>query len=584
MQAQTTTRWLTISTILSVSVCFIAWFLGLNQRTFLDEVELLLFFGIAVNIPLALRLIFQPDRNGQLPIPYHAAIRFHPLATIAVVLAIVLESGFLAAIFAGVWQLQTLLLAFCGLKRLLARPVLAIEELCIDAGLLYIPVSGAWFIAHSLGFPLLGFDRVFALLTAVHFTFISLGALIIAGMMGRQLFKSRVWRVYRAVAWLVVISPALVAAGITTTRFAGVLLLEAVSVLNLAGSFLILMLVYFFGRLPRSTIANMLILLSAMALLITMSLALAYSVGRLTTWWSLSLLIMVQWHGWLNAIGFTFLGLLAWNLLNPEPNINLPGIPFSKLPWRWQIGRQFFQRINAVEVDAPYNPTGIVDRLLEYGRYDFQPRDVTPSVIAFYENTAAHELLVYPEWQPRFRLLARMYKHLSSRLGQMNFPTSPETHETHITSAIIPLRDALDGRERVRGWVRVYTDTGQAVYVAAYASHSYRHSRYMNIAFPFPFGNLTSILHLETPPEKDGGLLLSSYSTRLGDQGVYMVNRFLVIRLPINETIRVFPGNLSYTGYPPAFSKGEILAEHKMWLLGFHFLTLHYSITKLQQG
>ena len=56
------------------------------------------------------------------------------------------------------------------------------------------------------------------------------------------------------------------------------------------------------------------------------------------------------------------------------------------------------------------------------------------------------------------------------------------------------LDDARDGRTNVRAWVRWYADTGEAIYAAAYATHALGSQVYMNIAFPLPLGNLTSIL------------------------------------------------------------------------------------------
>jgi hypothetical protein len=140
------------------------------------------------------------------------------------------------------------------------------------------------------------------------------------------------------------------------------------------------------------------------------------------------------------------------------------------------------------------------------------------------------------------------------------------------------LKDASDKRQNVRGWVRVYTRTDEAVYVAAYSSHNYQQHAYMNIAFPLPFGNLTSILRLETHEGNKGGLLLTSFSSREGDQGVYFANRLLPLRLPINETITVYPEGIVYDGHPQNFPLGEIHAKHQMWLFGVQFLTLHYSI------
>lgn len=581
MQMQNDLRWLNRTTAVGGLFWVILWVIHRNTPTLLTEVELLLVFGVAVITPLAMRLALNANRHGKVAPIYQAAIQFQPAALIAVGIALLLTPGLVATSFAVLWQIQTLMLACYGLSRLLQRAVFAVEEVCIDVGLLYVSVSGVWLLAYCAGYPLLTFDTTFVLLTAVHFTFISLGALVIAGMVGRQLYGSRVWPIYRVIACLIVASPALVAAGITMTQFSGRLWLEAGSVIILAGSFLLLALMCFFGELPEHSGARALIVASAGGLLVTMGLALAYSLGRLTGQWSLSIAQMVQWHGWLNALGFTFLGLLAWNMVAPTAKIAPPGIPFSQLPWRWFIGPGFFQRVKAINDSASPHPTGIVDHLEDYRRTDFEPLDVIPSIRAFYEDTQAHKLLVYPEWKPVFGALARIYKQFSKRMGQMNFPIQPESHETNVSSTIVPIDDALDGRERVRGWVRVYTDTGQASYVAAYTSHTHNQCRYMNIAFPLPFGNLTSILHLETPAENDGGLLLTSISTRHSDQGVYFATRFLVVRLPINETIRVYPGNASYSSFPAGFPVSDVLAEHKMWLLGRHFLTLHYSISQV---
>ncbi|MCA9888538.1 MAG: YndJ family protein [Anaerolineae bacterium] len=544
----------------------------------MHPIEQLLFFGIAVTTPLAMRLCVEEDRNGQISQLFTIAIVLQPIAILAAGFALILEPGLVAIGLASLWFIQTFLLAFYGLTRWLRRPVVTVEEICIDAGLLYVPISAVWLLAYCLDYALLSFDRIFVLLTAVHFTFISLGALVIAGMVGRELYGSPRWRFYRRVAWALVISPLLVAVGITISQYSSSLILEAGSVVLLAGSFLLLAMISFARKTTYSRLSRLLILISTSALIVTMGLALGYSVGRLTGWWALSLTQMIQWHGWLNAVAFTFCGLLAWNLIGPISHIQPSGIPFSHIPWKWHMGPDFFQRINGIDNSNALPPTGIVDNLMDYARQNFDPGLIAPEITSFYEHTADHELLVYPEWQPGFHFLARIYKQLSRRIGQMNFPLSPDTYETHISSAIVPLKDELDGRQRVRGWVRTYTKTKQAVYVAAYSSHAYEQCRYMNIAFPLPFGNLTSILRLEALAKHPHSVLLTSYSQRCQDQGVYFASRLLDIRLPINETISVFTSDTIYDGYPSDFPIGTIIAEHKMWLLGMHCLTLHYSI------
>lgn len=324
MAIQHARRWLTFTALAGGVLWVVVWATHLNQRGLLDEIELLFFFGVAVIAPLAMQLALQvpmqQDRNGDIPLIFRIAIYMHPLVVIAVALSLCVDSTFLAFVLACFWQIQTLLLAGYGLKRLLPRPTFAIEEICIDAGLIYVPVSGVWFLAYSADYHLLTFDSVFVLLTATHFTFISLGALVITGMIGRHVFGSPLWKFFSPLAWIIVISPALVATGITATQFFGRLWLEVGSVIILASSFLLLAMLCFSRGLPTPSSTRILLLLSLSALLLTMCLALGYSIGRLTGWWSLSITQMVQWHGWLNAVGFAFCGLLAWRISTPVPH------------------------------------------------------------------------------------------------------------------------------------------------------------------------------------------------------------------------------------------------------------------------
>lgn len=579
MSAKNTRQWLRFTIVLGGLTWLIAFAVYLVSPETLHEIELLFHLGVSLITPLAMRIVFQPNRDGKISRLNSIAIRFHPIVIIAVGLLLFLNTSVISVVLVSVWFLQTVFLAMCGLQRLLQRPAIAIEEICIDFGFLYTPISGIWFIAYSADYSLLTFDRLAMLLTAVHFVFISLGALVIIGLIGRQLYESRVWHIYKSLAIVSILSPLAIAIGITFTQFSGRLWLEAGAVVILASSYLLVALLYLLNQLPQDKFSKLLITLSTISLFGTMLLALGYSIGRLTNMWVISIPQMVQWHGWLNAVGFCLFGLLGWNVSIPNSKVALYGIPFSQMPWRWHIGTTFFERIGAIENNVLSSPTGIVDEMSLYKRDNFAPQNLDQNIIAFYEDTASHELLVYPEWKAPFKDLSKLYKLFSQRVEQMNFPLQPESEETLISSNIIPLKDELDGRDKVRGWVRVYPNTGQAVYVAAYSSHIYENCRYMNIAFPLPFGNLTSILRLELLQDDNQGVLLTSFSKRQQDQGVYFASSFLTIRLPIDETIKVYSTHSIYEDFPRDFAQGEIVAEHKMWLFGIHFLTLHYSIS-----
>jgi hypothetical protein len=167
----------------------------------------------------------------------------------------------------------------------------------------------------------------------------------------------------------------------------------------------------------------------------------------------------------------------------------------------------------------------------------------------------------------------------------MNLPLTAETGEDHIESVIVPLKDSEDGRINVRGWIRTYSNTGEAVYVAAYAHHSFEGQTYMNIAFPLPGGNLTSILRLEAMGGHRGakGIVLTTFPTRefTGDEGVYLALFSARLRLPFNETIRVWTPSMPEVPpelRPQGAGNVTVVARHEVWLFGVKFLTLDYFI------
>jgi len=122
----------------------------------------------------------------------------------------------------------------------------------------------------------------------------------------------------------------------------------------------------------------------------------------------------------------------------------------------------------------------------------------------------------------------------------------------------------------------------QAMYVAAYATHSRLTNTYMNIAFPLPGGNLSSILHLDvsTSGERTGGVVLSTLGDAQagGDQGVYYANQVIPVRLPINEVITVWPAKSLIGGGVNDKRLPVLLAKHEMWIFGVNFLNLDYEI------
>jgi hypothetical protein len=266
-------------------------------------------------------------------------------------------------------------------------------------------------------------------------------------------------------------------------------------------------------------------------------------------------------HSALNGAGFAALGLTGWTLAGLPTLSPPPGIPFSRLRSQGQVGPTFFERTNAL--DTRPAPRGLVGDLRQFDTARFSSSAVHPTIRAFYEDTGAFTLTVKPEWPRRSAPARWVWAGLGRRFGQMDFPREGDGSGT-LESRLLAVRADLDGRSDVRGWVRVHPD-GRALYVAAYSTHAWGGEPYANIAFPLPGGNLTSVLRWEAL--EGGGVLLTTHpGARPGDQGVYFANRWLPIRLPINETIRVWVD-----------AEGP-QARHDIRVLGMAFLTLRYRM------
>jgi hypothetical protein len=543
----------------------------------------LLLLAILALTPLLFSVIATPDRRGRHPLAYRVAVALQPIAAGSAAASFFLATGPRAALLAFPWLVFTLAAAVFGLVRLVPRGLSrAPEETCIDAGLLYLPMGAVWLLLSRAGAAPAGFGEPIVVLTAVHFHYAGFAAPILAGLAGRRLLhaspSSR--RAFSFAAAGIVLGMPLVAAGIAASP-----VLEMTGVVVFVTSLLALAGLLAFRVVPQveHRTARALLAVSALSLTVTMPLAMAYGVGELLRDPLVTIPEMVRWHGWINALGFAVPAALAWQLARPPALVRPPGAPFSRLRSRGPVGPDYFRRVGAV-LSVPDPPRGLLDDLADYRREDFDPEAVHPEIRAFYERTASHGLLVRPDWRPGFRLAARAYKRVSRWMGQMNLPVSPEGREEAIDSSILPIDDAMDGRSRVRAWVRTYAASGEAVYVAAYANHSLGDQTYMNIAFPLPGGSVTSILRIERLGETRGaaGVLLTTLAAgpRLGDEGVYFANSVLPVRLPIDETIRVWPRGAK--GCPidadPALTEVTVWARHDMWLFGIRFLTLDYHI------
>jgi hypothetical protein len=569
-------RWPRTSAIVGV----IAWIMVIALRTSpaaeTNVINGILFLGILVIVPLGLSLVATPNRHGRHSLPYQLAVFAQPVGALAAIVSFLCKTGLTAATLASVWLISTALIAVFGGWRFLLRGVRPAEEFSIDAGLVYLPVGAVWFIMSRLGIQPLGFGDTIVLLTAVHFHFAGFAAPILAGLAGRGIRPAGFPRGLFDVAVVCIITGTpLVAAGITASP-----LIALIGAIVISSGLALLVVLVLGWVLPavRSLPARILLCVSAISSVIAMSLASVYAYSIVAKKLIVDIPQMAMTHGVANAFGFALCGLIAWSIVRPISHAPLPGVPFSKLSARTFTGSDYFQRVGAVSLSKP-PALGLVDDFSVYHRADFDPALVDTSVRSFYENTFRYDLIVRPSWRLGFRLGGRIANRIGTVFGQMRLPVSAERMEDRIESKLFPLNDSMDGRTGVRAWVRTYEGTDRAMYVAAYATHSMAGNTYMNIAFPLPGGNLSSILHIANVSDPRGAIALSTLpgAHAGGDQGVYFANRVIPVRLPINEVITVWAADEAKDSESDA-QRPTIKATHEMWICGIKFLELAYDI------
>ena len=266
-------------------------------------------FAILFCVPLALRAVGPGDSTGRL------LIAGYPIAAAAGLIAIALPSGIPSAAVTLVWLAFTLLAALHGVTRVLGASR-HIEELSVAVGFIYLAVGGGWLVLWRSGLAIMDFGEHVPVLTAIHFHYAGFGSPILVGFVGRELraAKTRLWPIYVGGASLVIVGPALVALGI-----AGVRPIEAPAAAVLAAGTATVALLALAAVLPRmhGGLASVLLAVSCSAAIVAMTLALLYAAGNPLGVSAIGLEDMVRWHGFTNALGYVFCGLLAWNVRPP---------------------------------------------------------------------------------------------------------------------------------------------------------------------------------------------------------------------------------------------------------------------------
>lgn len=267
--------------------------------------------AVLVWIPLALRLV---DGSETTLLP--GLLRWlHPWCAALLIAGYLAPAGLLAAALTLPWAGWTALVGLRGLLRLREHPLAASDELCLDLGMLALPVGGVWMLAARAGEPLMGFVYPITLLTGMHFHYAGLLMPTIVGLAGRLLpTESTGWPLYRVLGPAVCLGVWMVAVGITV---GGVVETLAGTVFaTLLAAVAAILLIQAAPRIASDPLARALLLFGLLATWPAMGLAAVYALSRagLT---SISLETMALLHGSLLAVVFVGCSLTALGRLRP---------------------------------------------------------------------------------------------------------------------------------------------------------------------------------------------------------------------------------------------------------------------------
>ena len=300
-------RWCRRSAAAGALLYLILFLLPLPTDIVNAVIQRLLLAGPLIAVPLGLSMV--ADARAW---PCKAAVWLQLPFAVGGVASLYVPQGAVGVGLAVPWAVETALIALFGLWRLrergldLRRP----EELCIDAGLAYLSIGGAWWLIARSGVHTDLFEPLIVQLTPPHFHFAGFAAPLIAGLVGRLIptDRPRARRAYALAALSVIAGPPLIALGITLSP-----LVEVICALILASGLLLLSGLMLFVVLPslKNPFAWVLMIISSLSLVLTMVLACLYAIGEFNEEVWLLIPTMAQTHGVANVFGFSLCGLLA---------------------------------------------------------------------------------------------------------------------------------------------------------------------------------------------------------------------------------------------------------------------------------
>jgi len=292
---------------------------------------------------------------------------------------------------------------------------------------------------------------------------------------------------------------------------------------------------------------------------------------------------------WLAALTLVVYRLIAAQAYKGREQISIVGeqIPAEDLEYvvpfaarNQYVGVNYLQEYadltGADFVRSPLD-VGIVANFDDLAGPEFDPGVIHPLIREFYEHTSRFHLAITPEWRWWMRPPYLVYRStIAKPFGQANPPFDVEEVQEGVVSWIDTIDLDHTGQVDFRAWVRAYEASNEPIYVGIYTVLRHDNIGYVSVGFPLPNGNFTATL-LPYANRMDG-LLLKSVSD-LSYPGHYLSaiegldSTLTTLKLSnFDEEIDVY------------VSDGELKTDHRFYLNGIRFLTLHYAIERIPKS
>ncbi len=274
----------------------------------LDLIELLFLMAPWIVVPVGVSLILPVSlESSPLLTPWRVWLIY--LSAALCTAALLFPAGHIAAGFAGSWLILCALFAWDGLRRIWATRLRSLPQFCFAVAEGYLIVGGAGLIVSRLGWQTLGFAEPIILLTAVHFHFAGFLSSIFAGLTYQTLIHTKWANPVRPFLLAAVLGPGLL--GISFVIDPALKVISAIGVVLGVIGLAIGMARAGMAVSPRS--ARFLLQAASGCVIASMVLAALWALGEYSLHQIVDLSQMARIHGFLNSVGFAFLGLVGWS-------------------------------------------------------------------------------------------------------------------------------------------------------------------------------------------------------------------------------------------------------------------------------